>query len=322
MEGVVKGIGTESERHSSVWREMFRNRLVLSGSLIVGTMVLLALLAPTLTKYRVLRDPLHQYRHGLDASGMPLAPSATFRLGTDSLGRNVLSRVLHGTRISLTVGIVAMLTATLIGVTVGLFSGYYGKWVDVLLMRFTDVMLTIPSLLLAIAFAGLMDGRKVHLHPSFLSWHFLDVSLKRGLVSIFIVIGIVSWTSIARVVRGQVLALKEREFVEAARAMGCSHARIIWRHILPNVLPAIIVLATMNTAGTIALEAGLSYLGVGVPPPAPSWGSMISEGQPYLIVAPWIVLPPGIAVVIAVVGFNLLGQGLQDVLDPYQKRRR
>lgn len=322
MEGVVKTANVESEKHSSAWRETFRNRLVLSGSLIVGAMVLLALLAPMLKRYHVLRDPLHQDRHGLDASGMPLAPSATFRLGTDSLGRDVLSRVIYGTRISLTVGTVAMLTATIIGVVIGLLAGYYGKWVDAILMRFTDVMLTIPSLLLAIAFAGLMDGRKVHLHPSFLSWHFLDVSLKRGLVSIFLVIGIVSWTSIARVVRGQVLSLKEREFVEAARAIGCSNARILWRHILPNVLPAIIVLATMSTAGTIALEAGLSYLGVGVPPPAPSWGSMISEGQPYLIVAPWIVLPPGAMVVTAVVGFNLLGQGLQDVLDPYQKRRR
>jgi peptide/nickel transport system permease protein len=140
-------------------------------------------------------------------------------------------------------------------------------------------------------------------------------------VSVLLVIGLVSWTGIARVVRGVVLSLKEREFVEAARAVGCSHWRIIGRHILPNALPSIIVVAVMGTAGTIALEAGLSYLGIGVPPPAPSWGGMISDGQPYLLVAPWLVLPPGLAVVLAVVGFNLLGQGLQDVLDPHQRRQ-
>ncbi len=302
------------------------NRLVLSGSLVVGAMVLLALLAPTMTKHHVLRDPLRQYRQGLDKDGMPLPPNVKFLLGTDSLGRDVLSRVIHGARISLTVGIVAMLTATLIGVTIGLLSGYYSKWVDMVLMRFTDVMMTIPSLLLAIAFAGLMDGRHVHLHPSWLHAHkglcYLDVTLERGLVSMFLVIGIVSWTGIARVVRGQVLALKEREFVEAALAVGCSHARIIWRHILPNVLPTIIVLSTMSTAGTILLDAGLSYLGIGVPPPTPSWGTMISDGQSYFMVAPHFAIAPGVAIVLTVVGFNLLGQGLQDVLDPYQKKRQ
>ncbi len=144
---------------------------------------------------------------------------------------------------------------------------------------------------------------------------------ERGLLSILAVIVVVSWTGIARVVRGQVLALKERAFVEAARAIGCSDTRILWLHILPNVLPAIIVLSAMTTAATIALEAGLGYLGVGIPPPAPSWGTMISDGQAYLTVAPWLVLAPGAAIVLAVLGFNLLGQGLQDVLDPYHKRR-
>jgi ABC-type dipeptide/oligopeptide/nickel transport system permease subunit len=312
MEQTVSATSTPTRL--STERGIFRNRLALSGFLIISALILLALLAPTLSRYHVLRDPVKQYRDGLDKDGMPLPPRAQFWLGTDSLGRDVLSRVVHGARISLTVGIVAMLTATIIGVTVGLLSGYYGRWVDVLLMRLTDVMMTIPSLLLAIAFAGLMDGRKVHLL-------FFDVSLKRGLVSIFLVIGIVSWTGIARVVRGQALALKEREFVEAARAIGCSHARILWRHVLPNVLPVIIILATMSTAGTILLDAGLSYLGIGVPPPTPSWGAMITDGQPYFIAAPHIVIVPGVAIVLTVVGFNLLGQGLQDALDPYQKQR-
>jgi len=253
---------------------------------------------------------------------MPVAPCAMFPLGSDSLGRDVLSRVIFGARISLTVGTVAMGTATAVGVLVGLLAGYFGRATGTVLMRLTDMTMTIPALLLAIAFAGLMDGRKVHLHPHALPWHFLDIELRRGIVSVLLVIGLVSWTGIARVVRGVVLSLKEREFVEAARAVGCSHARIIWRHILPNTLPAIIVVAAMGTAGTIALEAGLSYLGIGVPPPAPSWGGMISDGQPYLLVAPWLVLPPGLAVVLAVVGFNLLGQGLQDVLDPHHQRER
>lgn len=298
--------------------EALANRLVLAGLIIIACLILLAVFAPLIAPH----SPNVQFEEGLDPNGMPLPPTARFRLGTDCLGRDVLSRVIFGTRISLTVGIVAMLTATIIGVAVGLIGGYYGRWIDTLLMRFTDIMMTIPALLLAIAFAGLMTGRKVHLHPAWLHAHFLDMRMERGLVSIFLVIGIVSWTGIARVVRGQVLSLKEREFVEAARAIGCSNARIVLRHILPNVLPAIIVLATMSTAGTISLEAGLSYLGIGVPPPAPSWGSMISQGQPYLLVAPWMVLPPGIAIVIAVVGFNLLGQGLQDVLDPYQKGKK
>jgi ABC-type dipeptide/oligopeptide/nickel transport system permease subunit len=297
---------------------LLRNRLVLVGLAIVALLAIVGVCAPLLAPH----NPARQYADGLDASGMPLPPSPRFPLGTDSLGRDVLSRVLYGARISLTVGTVAMLTATLIGTLVGLLAGYYGRVTDTLLMRLTDMAMTIPALLLAIAFAGLMDGRRLHLHPPALPWHWLDLELRRGMVSVLLVIGLVSWTGIARVVRGVVLSLKEREFVEAARAVGCSHGRIIWRHILPNTLPAIIVVAAMSTAGTIALEAGLSYLGIGVPPPAPSWGGMISEGQPYLLVAPWLVLPPGLAVVLAVIGFNLLGQGLQDVLDPHRRKER
>jgi peptide/nickel transport system permease protein len=292
------------------------NRLLAAGLLITGLLVLVAALAPYLAPH----PPDLQYPDGLDPNGTPLPPGGRFLLGTDNLGRDVLSRTLFGARISLTVGIVAMLTATVIGVLTGLAAAYYGGWVDTLLMRLTDVMMSIPALLLAIAFAALMTGRRVHLHPAWIHAHFLDFTLRRGLVSIFLVIGIVSWTSIARVVRAQALTVRERDFVAAARALGASHRRILWRHIFPNVVPAILVLATMSTAGTILLEAGLSYLGMGVPPPASSWGSMISDGQPYLIAAPWIVLPPGIAVILAVVGFNLLGQGLQDVLDPFHRR--
>jgi ABC-type dipeptide/oligopeptide/nickel transport system permease subunit len=306
-----------AERAATEVRRRRANPLVIAGLVVLAPLVLVAVLAPLVAPH----DPNQQFREGLSPEGMPVPPCAQFLLGSDSLGRDVLSRVLFGARISLTVGAIAMLTALLVGGAVGLLAGYFGRATDTVLMRLTDMTMTIPALLLAIAFAGLMDGRKIHLHPHSLPWHWLDLELRRGIVSVLLVIGLVSWTGIARVVRGVVLSLKEREFVEAARAVGCSHWRIIGRHILPNALPSIIVVAVMGTAGTIALEAGLSYLGIGVPPPAPSWGGMISDGQPYLLVAPWLVLPPGLAVVLAVVGFNLLGQGLQDVLDPHQRRQ-
>jgi ABC-type dipeptide/oligopeptide/nickel transport system permease subunit len=294
---------------------------VLTGVLIVGALIVLALLAPILARHHLLHDPLSQEARGLDADGMPLPPGRNFLLGTDNLGRDVLSRVVFGARVSLAVGLAAMITATVIGVAIGLLAAYYGKGVDMALMRCTDVMMSIPALLLAVAFAGLMDGRVVHLHPAWLPWHFAEVRLQPGLVSIFLIIGLVSWTGIVRVVRGQALVVKEREYIMASRALGGSDARLILRHILPNVLPTIIVLAALSTAGTILLEAGLSYLGIGVPPPAPSWGSMIADGQPYFIAAPHIVMVPGVAIVLTVVGFNLLGQGLQDALDPHRKSK-
>lgn len=292
------------------------NDLVCAGAFLVGVLVLAALLAPWVAPH----DPNVQYAEGLDGHGMPLPPGGRFLLGTDGLGRDILSRVIHGARVSLLVGTVGMLTATGIGLAVGMFSGYFGRWTDTALMRFTDMVMALPGLLLAIALSGLMDGRVVHLHPGFLAAHFLDVKLERGIVTVFLVIGVVSWTGLARIVRSQVLQLREREYVEAARITGASHPRILMRHILPNVLPTLAVLATMSTAGTILLEAGLSFLGVGIPPPAPSWGNMVAEGQSYLLVAPWTVLSPGIAIILAVVGFNLLGQGLQNALDPKQAR--
>jgi peptide/nickel transport system permease protein len=303
----------------ALWRKALGNTLVRAGTILVGTLVVLALSAPLFAPYDRIA---FQYPDGLNADGMPLPPSGSFPLGTDGLGRDVLIRLLYGSRISLTVGVAAMLAAVAFGVVIGLYAGYYGGWVDIVLMRLTDVMMAVPALLLAMALAGLMNvGRTVAVHLPGMSTPLFEFKLERGLLGILLVIGVVSWTGIARVVRGQVLALKERAFVEAARAIGCSATRILWRHLLPNVLPAIIVLCAMSTAGTIGLEAGLSYLGLGEPEPAPSWGTMISEGLPYFTVAPWLVLAPGFAIVLAVLGFNLLGQGLQDVLDPYHKGR-
>ncbi len=300
--------------------QMLRHRLVQCGGGAIIVLILLALLSPALTRWHILQEPILQNNNGLDDYGLPLPAGGRYVLGTDNLGRDVLSRVIYGTRVSLTVGVAAMLTATVIGLVIGLLSGFYGGKLDMGLMRFTDMNLSIPSILLAIAFAGLMDGKTIHLHPAWLHWPFLDVHLKRGMVSIFLIIGLVCWPPMVRVIRGQVLSIKEREFVQASRAMGASDFRVIFLHLLPNVLPTVIVLAAMTTANTIILEAGLGYLNVGVPPPAPTWGSMIAEGQDYFISAPLIVIAPGVAILLTVLAFNLLGQGLQEVLNPHQRR--
>lgn len=316
IETSVPVADSEPAESQTTGRALLRHRLVQTGGGIILLFALLALAAPLLTQWHILRDPLLQDQSGLDAYGMPLPPGRTYLLGTDNLGRDVLSRVIYGGRVSLTVGTAAMLTATCIGLTIGLLSGFYGGKLDMGLMRFTDMMLGIPSILLAVAFAGLMDGKVLHLHPSWLHCSFLDVHLQRGLVSIFLIIGLVSWPGMVRVIRAQVLSIKEREFVQAARSMGASNARIIFLHLLPNVLPTVIVLAAMTTATTILLEAGLGYLGIGVPLPAPTWGGIIADGQAYFLSAPFIVIAPGVAIVLTVLAFNLMGQGLQEVLTP------
>ncbi len=298
------------------------NRLAAAGAIILIAFGLLALAAPMLTRMHLLHAPDQQDEQGLDTDGLPHPAGGAYLFGTDHLGRDVLSRVIYGARVSLSVGIAAMLTATVIGVAVGLLAGFYGGKLDLVLMRFTEMNMTVPAILLAIAFAGLLDisGRTIHLHPAWLPWHFLEFTLKRGAVSVFLIVGFVCWPGMVRVIRAQVLALKEREFVLAARSLGASDSRIILRSILPNLLPTVIVLAVMSTANTILLEAGLGYLGIGVPPPAPTWGSMISEGQPYFITYPHLVIVPGLAIVLTVLAFNLLGQGLQEIVDPKQRR--
>jgi peptide/nickel transport system permease protein len=302
-------------------RTLASNRLAGTGVLIIFAFAFLAFTAPLLTRFHLLRAPDQQDAKGLDEDGLPRPAGGVYLLGTDNLGRDVLSRVIYGARISLSVGIAAMLTATVIGAAVGLLAGFYGGKLDLLLMRFTEMNMTIPAILLAIAFAGLLDvsGRTIHLHPAWLPWHFLEFTMKRGAVSVFLIVGFVCWPGMVRVIRAQVLALKEREFVQADRALGASDARILLRSIFPNLLPTIIVLAVMSTANTILLEAGLGYLGIGVPPPAPTWGSMISEGQPYFINYPHLVIVPGAAIVLTVLAFNLLGQGLQEIVDPKQR---
>jgi peptide/nickel transport system permease protein len=257
------------------------NPMEAAGVLMVVSLMLLAMFAPLIAPH----DPV-----GAVAStfGDPGAPSRAFPLGTDQLGRDVLSRIIFGARISLTVGIAAMLVTLTIGVTIGLLSGFFGGVVDFVLMRFTDVMLTLPALLLAMALVSV---------------------LRPSLLNILIVIGLVSWTGVARVVRAETLSMVGRDFVLAARALGAPPEKLILRHVLPNVMPIIVVMAVLGTSGTLLLDAGLSFLGLGVPPPTPSWGRMIEEATTYFRTAPWLAVFPGMAIFYAVLGFNLLGYG-------------
>ncbi len=274
----------------------------------LGGALLFLLLLGALEAGNFSRAP-HKFDHifpdGLNSLGVPHSPGGGFPLGADTLGRDVWTRLLFGARLSLSIALCAMITSTLIGTLVGLTGGFFGGRTDRSLTRLTEVVASLPTILLAITLTLVLPD----------SWQkgalWKPLNLDPRLV---LAIGLVTWTGIARVVRGQVLSLREREFVEAARAMGASNTTILFRHILPNVLPSVITLATLATANNILIEAGLSYLGLNTPD-APSWGSMIAEGQPFFSSAPWITLAPGIAIVLAVVAFNLLGNALTESLE-------
>jgi peptide/nickel transport system permease protein len=266
----------------TVARARGQDLLAVIGAAMIAVLVVVAVGAPWIAPF----DPL---RAVADSFGDPFPPQGRFWLGSDELGRDVLSRLLYGARISLLVAVVSTGLTVLIGVALGLSSGFFGGWVDTLLMRGTDVVLAFPALLLAIALAALFGP---------------------GLGTIFVVIALVSWTGVARTVRGEVLSLRERDFVMAARGLGASNARLMLRHVLPNAAPTILVMAALSTSNTVLLDAGLSYLGLGVPVPTPSWGRMVSESQMYYRVAPWLMIFPGLAIVYTVVAFNFLGYGL------------
>jgi peptide/nickel transport system permease protein len=272
------GLGRSSRRRSQ--------RMLAAGTVIVAALLVVAIGAPWLTRWDPDAIVVAHYTG-------PQAPGGPHLLGTDTLGRDVWARLAYGARTSLAVGGLALVTSLAIGVTVGLVGGYFGGVVDAALMWVVDLVLTMPALLLLIVLATVLP-------PS--------------LLTIPLVIGLVGWTTFARTVRGEVLSLRERDYVLAAQALGASHGRIVVRHLLPGVLPGVIVLAALGMSGAIGIDAGLSYLGLGVPLPTPSWGRMISEVQTYFSVAPWLVVLPGIAISVAVIGFNLIGYGLVDLV--------
>jgi peptide/nickel transport system permease protein len=271
------------------WRRFRRNKFALAGLAIVVILILVAFLAPYVSPH----DPNLQ-----DLPSRRAVPGAKFLLGADEFGRDILSRTIFGARVALRVGVVATGMGLAAGVAVGLIAGFLGGWVDEILMRAMDILLAFPYLLLAIAIASALGPGELNTQ-----------------------IAIAVWTlpSFARLIRGSVISLKEREFVEAARAMGAGNQRIIWRHLLPNALSPIIVYGTLFVARAIMMEAALSFLGLGVQPPTASWGNMISAGRNYLRLAPHIATVPGLAIAITVLAFNLLGDGLRDALDPRMK---
>jgi peptide/nickel transport system permease protein/oligopeptide transport system permease protein len=270
-------------------RAFARNRMALVGLCFVLVLVCVAVFAPLVSPH----DP---YRVALDEQLLPA--STTYWLGTDNFGRDVLTRILYGARISLVVGIVPSLISLLIGTFMGVLSGYIGGKVDFVIMRLADMMIAFPSLLLAMV---------------------VMYTLGANLFNIFIALALVGWAGVARVVRSQTLALKEKEFIEAARANGTSRATIMFRHIFPNVVPTLIVLFSLSIPDAIMWESSLSFLGVGVQPPEASWGLLISRGKEYLFQAPLVAIAPGVAILLTVLAFNFVGDGLRDALDPSMK---
>lgn len=271
-------------------RWLGRHLMFTLGLGIVLVMTLAALFAPLIAPY----DPTQEHGH---AVLMP--PCAEFWLGTDRLGRDVFSRLLYGGQASLWVGFVAVGISVSIGTVLGLISGYFRGWVDEIIMRGVDVMLCFPSFFLILAVIAFLE-------PS--------------LANIMVVIGLTSWMGVARLVRAETLSLREREFVAAARLAGCSTARMLFGHILPNALAPILITATLGVAGAILVESSLSFLGLGMSPPTPTWGNMLQDGKNVLECAPWLSLYPGLAILITVLGYNLLGESLRDWLDPRLKQ--
>lgn len=276
---------------SRVWKRFLANKAALFGLIVIVLFVLTAVFAPWFAPY----DPAEQFFDGLTLSGMPLPPNERFLLGTDLLGRDLFSRIVYGARVSLVIGVVANGIALLIGSLLGTLAGFFKGWVGTVIMRFTDLMMAFPALLLAIALAAI-------LRPSM--W------------IVALVIALVNWVQIARVVYSQVLALSQRGFIEAAEAIGVPTGVIFFRHLLPHLVPTLVVWGTLGIATTVLLEATLSYLGVGVQPPNPSWGGIINESQSYFLDAPWLIAFPGAAILLTSVSFNLVGDALRDAVDP------
>lgn len=276
------------------------NRAAVAGAVLVVLLVAMAILAPWLGK-----DPnAHDIEHGLTQLGAPLSPSGSSLLGTDHLGRDVWARLAAGATTSLSIAAMATAIALAIGLTIGLVAGYAGGWVDDVLMRTVDLVLSFPVLLLAILLAALLR----------------EAGLASSMAPVVLTLAIVSWTTMARLIRGKAMTLARTEYVTAARALGASPARIVVHHILPNVIGVLIVVVALGFAQNLLAEAALSYLGLGPPPPAPTWGRMLYEGRMFYRTSPHLVLAPGLAILIAVVAFNLVADGVRDAFDPKERR--
>jgi peptide/nickel transport system permease protein len=283
-----------------VWRAYRRHKPAMVGTTIILIFALAAILAPYISPW----DP---EKTNLDAMLQP--PSAEHIMGTDELGRDLLTRILYGGRVSLSIGVMAMALAVVVGAIVGGVAGFYGGWVDNVLMRFTDMMLAFPQLFVLIILA--------------LALRDIPIEALRGtafasVLSIVLVIAVLAWMRVARLVRASFLSLKEKEFIEAARSSGVPNWRIMVRHLLPNAMSPIIVAATFRVATSIITESGLSYLGFGVQPPTPTWGNMLKNAQVQMTRAPWTAIFPGLMIFIAVIAINFIGDGLRDALDPYK----
>lgn len=291
----ARPVPAKAARVDSPWHQVARrfrkNHLALLGLAMLAVLCAAALTAPWIAPYRP---------SAIDLYSTTQAPGAEHLLGTDELGRDALSRLMYGSRVSLSVGLVATLISTGIGVFVGALAGYYGGLVDNLLMRFVDVMLSFPTLFLLIILAAYF---------------------KTTVFGVMVIIGLTGWMGVARLVRGEFLSLKEKEFTEAARALGVRDSRIIFRHLLPNAMAPVIVAATLNVGGSIIYESALSFLGVGIQPPAASWGNMLTNAQDYIWNAPWLAIWPGLMIFVTVLAFNFVGDGLRDALDPRLKGR-
>jgi ABC-type dipeptide/oligopeptide/nickel transport system permease subunit len=282
--------GQQPRSRSRAWGKFKRNRIAMAGAIVVLFFVVVAILAPLIANH----DP---FQTSFTTIRKP--PSANFWLGTDELGRDIFSRMVFGARASLMAGLASVVIAMVVGVPFGLLAGYFGSWTDSAISRVTEALLAIPFLILAIALAAFLG-------PS--------------LVNAMIAIGVSAAPKFVRLTRGQVLAVKNEDYVQSARALGASDTRIIVRHILPNVMPPLIVQATITIATAIIAEASLSFLGLGLQPPNPSWGSMLNTAKNFMTQAPWMSIFPGSAIFLAVLGFNLLGDGLRDALDPRQEK--
>ena len=288
--GLESQIG-EAQTFGTMMRRMVReNKLAVISFGVIILFILAAVFAPLLTPYTY---------DEMDLANRLAPPSAAHLLGTDEGGRDVFTRLLYGARVSLLIGIVPTLLSMAIGAALGILAGFAGGKTDTVIMRIADVMLAFPSILLAMV---------------------LMYMLGDGLINIFLTLSIVNWASVARVVRAETLRLKELEYVEAARVTGVSRSKILLRHILPNCIPTLIVLFTLNVPSSILTESGLSFLGLGVQPPAASWGLMVNQGRQYLYTAPWLSFAPCVAIMLTVLAFNFLGDGLRDVRDPHLQK--